>query len=213
MLINKTLSIKAFNYKLRASYLTLAITLSVGPLAFISGLLELSHWYKETQKITKIKSQAKVEPAALNSTSDDFPNYTKVTLSGHYDSKHNIKIKPGVQKFKTGMEILTPFIITANGEKVYVNRGWVPYTNLSSENKPTETNMNITGFTLKRFGNIENIILLSPIQSNGYYRNWLDHLPDPNVYYGNAIKYLSFSLALIVMFIYLNVKKLNKNET
>ena len=212
MFTNKIVSLNAFSYKLRASYLTLAITFSVVPMAFILGILDLSSWYNETQIITKIKSQQKAEPIVFNSTNDTFPNYTKVVLSGHYDGEHNIQIKPGVQRFKTGMEILTPFIITASNERVYVNRGWVPDNKFSLEHKPPAADLEITGFTLKKFGNTENIVLLSPIQSNGYYRNWIAHLPDPKVHYGNALKLLSFSMALLIMFIYLNVRKLNKDE-
>jgi surfeit locus 1 family protein len=58
---------------------------------------------------------------------DDLPRFAHVRLEGTFDPRHQFLLDNRSHAGSPGYEVLTPFV-TVSGERILVNRGWVPFT-------------------------------------------------------------------------------------
>lgn len=64
--------------------------------------------------------------------------WTKVTLTGQYDSTHEVQARGRTVDGRVGFEILTPLLL-ADGSAVLVDRGWVPSTTGDATSPPASS--------------------------------------------------------------------------
>lgn len=57
----------------------------------------------------------------------EIPRFERVQLTGRYDSRHQFLLDNRTHLEQAGYEVLTPFEL-ADGRRVLVNRGWIPFT-------------------------------------------------------------------------------------
>jgi len=100
------------------------------------------------QKVTKAK------PIVLDIDEAVGVEYQKVEVSGVYDNSQEVLVGPrsyinasggsgsgGIISFgsavgeKVGYHVVTPFHVSGTGERILVNRGWVPHTRLAQEKR------------------------------------------------------------------------------
>ena len=81
--------------------------------------------------------------------------YQKVKVTGEFDNSKEVLIGPrsyidlsggsgggGIISFgsqvgdKVGYHVITPFVISDTGDRILVNRGWVPHARLEQDQRP-----------------------------------------------------------------------------
>lgn len=58
---------------------------------------------------------------------DRVERFSRVEVEGHYEPAHQLLLDNISHDERPGYEVLTPFVL-ANGDRLLVNRGWVPFT-------------------------------------------------------------------------------------
>lgn len=53
-------------------------------------------------------------------------NYRSATVTGHYDTRHQLLLDNRTHAGRVGYQVLTPLVMGDSGVAVLVNRGWVP---------------------------------------------------------------------------------------
>eukprot|EP00092_Neocalanus_flemingeri_P003753 GFUD01004038.1.p1 GENE.GFUD01004038.1~~GFUD01004038.1.p1 ORF type:complete len:292 (-),score=54.34 GFUD01004038.1:26-901(-) len=101
------------------------------------------------QKVTK------AEPVSFDLDEAVGVEYQKVQVTGSFDNSQEVLIGPrsyidgsggsgagGIISFgsgvgdRVGYHVVTPFVVSGTGDRILVNRGWVPHTRLQQEQRP-----------------------------------------------------------------------------
>ena len=119
-------------------------TLNIGKLSFSPGiipsiatvcvlylLVSLGLWqleraeYKQNLQ-TKIETRQHLEPIDVNAAPEiqDERLYLPVSITGKFDTSHNIMLDNQVVNMKAGYDVYTPFKLN-NGRVFLINRGWI----------------------------------------------------------------------------------------
>jgi len=97
----------------------------------------------------------KADPVVLKLDEAVGVEYQKVKVTGEFDNSQEVLIGPrsyidlsggsgggGIISFgsqvgdKVGYHVITPFVISDTGDRILVNRGWVPHARLEQEQRP-----------------------------------------------------------------------------
>lgn len=58
---------------------------------------------------------------------DSLPRFARIAVEGRYDGAHQFLLDNRIHSGSAGYEVLTPLLL-ADGRRVLVNRGWVPFS-------------------------------------------------------------------------------------
>lgn len=98
------------------------------PLFVALGVWQLER-AEEKRDLTKtLEARAALEPAALAAhpvTNPEELRYRKVSVTGHWDTEHQIFIEGRHHAGQTGFHLITPLIQEGADTRVLVNRGWI----------------------------------------------------------------------------------------
>jgi cytochrome oxidase assembly protein ShyY1 len=86
-------------------------------------------WHRGVAKQATWAEFARDQPALRIAASelDGVERFTRVTLDGHFDPRHQFLLDNISHAGRPGYEVLTPFLLT-NGQALLVNRGWIPFS-------------------------------------------------------------------------------------
>ena len=121
---------------MKQSFRVYRCTIKIIPLfifiCLLALLLRLGFWQlsrAEEKREFMVNQQEKMQREMLPIDklivdNTDF-RYRRVLLEGHYDVKHQFLLDNQFHNGKVGYFVLTPFLLTATGQTVLINRGWV----------------------------------------------------------------------------------------
>eukprot|EP00795_Rhopilema_esculentum_P010654 gene10653-19396_t len=100
-------------------------------------------WKKNLIKELELKTSAEPTELPLNLDLQESMMYRRVKMVGEFDHSNELYLGPrpinkqqqGLASNKVGYHVITPFMLTDSGEKILVNRGWVPKKRLSPESR------------------------------------------------------------------------------
>jgi surfeit locus 1 family protein len=86
-------------------------------------------WHRGVAKQATWAEFQRDQPALRIAVSelDRVARFTRVTLDGHFDPRHQFLLDNISHAGRPGYEVLTPFLLT-NGQALLVNRGWIPFS-------------------------------------------------------------------------------------
>ncbi len=109
---------------------------TVTTLVLLGLLVSLGFWQldRAEQKralLAEYRAETAAAPLRLDParTSYEGMDYRVVTASGHFDGDHQFLLDNRTHNGHVGYQVLTPFVLNAEGTTVLVNRGWVPLGN------------------------------------------------------------------------------------
>ncbi|MBF9127723.1 SURF1 family protein [Plantactinospora sp. S1510] len=117
----------------------LALTLAASAVMVLLGNWQLSRYQERAAINERIDTTAKVPPVpvgqvlpvpagtagALGAAPPADAAWTRVTVTGRYDSTNVILIRSRTVESQVGFEVLTPLLLP-DGSAVLVDRGWIP---------------------------------------------------------------------------------------
>ena len=114
-------------YGCKIKLLPLFIFLCLLALLLRLGFWQLNRADEKAAFLDNQQTKMRYEQAAIADllTSGEDIRYRRVVLQGYYDLEHQILMDNQVHQGKVGYFVLTPFILTATGQSVLINRGWV----------------------------------------------------------------------------------------
>ena len=116
-------------------------------------------WRRRTWKLNLIQdleNKASAPPSSLPTSQADIEalEYCKVVVRGHFEHGHEVYIGPRsdfTQRSSSlagnpntvGYHVITPFKLEDSGQRILVNRGWVPKDKLSAQSRGEVLSSNI----------------------------------------------------------------------
>jgi len=106
----------------------LLLTVLASALFLRLGFWQWGRGEQRTQQWQQFTLQQTLAPRDLNGQlPQGLTRYTRVRVSGRYDSEHQILLDNISHDGKPGYAVLTPLLLSS-GTTVLVNRGWLPFT-------------------------------------------------------------------------------------
>ena len=100
-------------------------------LALLTVFVSLGRWQWQRgaakQAIWAEFERTPPDAPLLNSDVDAVERFARIALEGHFEPDHQFLLDNRIHAGKPGYEVLTPFRL-ASGQRVLVNRGWIPFT-------------------------------------------------------------------------------------
>jgi len=165
---------------------------------FCLGVWQYNRRNWKFDKIAELDHKVKkAEPIVLDLDEAVGVQYQKVQVSGSFDNRQEVLIGPrsyidgsggsgagGIISFgskvgdKVGYHVVTPFVISGTGERILVNRGWVPHVRLQQEQRPQGQISGITTITGILRLNEETSSMVPPnkVETNKWHSRDIDAL-------------------------------------
>ncbi|MFT3929076.1 MAG: SURF1 family protein [Spongiibacteraceae bacterium] len=89
------------------------------------GVWQLRRADEKRQVQIAFDAQRSAAPITLSQLPEQPPQYTRLSMRGHYDNARSFLLDNRVMHSRFGYEVLTVFIPVASEKVVLVNRGWV----------------------------------------------------------------------------------------
>jgi surfeit locus 1 family protein len=102
-----------------ATLVLLGLFVSLGRWQWHRGEAKQAVW-------AEFQRNASAEPMA-GRRFDELPRFAHVQLEGTFDARHQFLLDNRSHAGSPGYEVLTP-LVTKDGQRILVNRGWVPFT-------------------------------------------------------------------------------------
>lgn len=117
------------------------------------GLWQWHKWEARLDRNEIVAAMLKQDPVPLDKGGEtgewsEDAEWTRVTVRGTFDTKHELSVKFAVRDSQPGVEIVTPLVL-ADGTAVLVNRGWIPSDNTGTRPvlpPPPKGTVQVTGF-------------------------------------------------------------------
>ncbi|GAW85959.1 surfeit locus 1 family protein [Bathymodiolus platifrons methanotrophic gill symbiont] len=116
-----------FVYRCRIKILPLLVFVCLLALLLRLGFWQLNRAEEKREFLIsqQDRMQRDVFPIAKLLADTKDIRYRRVILEGRYDVEHQFLLDNQVHNGKVGYLVLTPFILSADGQSVLINRGWV----------------------------------------------------------------------------------------
>ena len=107
------------------------VVLLVIPAFVLLGQWQFGRYEERSAESERVTANLQAPPVPLASLARpgaavrEAEEYRRVTVSGTYDTAHELLVRRRPQRGRVGFYVLTP-LITGDGSGVLVNRGWVP---------------------------------------------------------------------------------------
>lgn len=112
-----------YRFLLTPRWLGLAALMLAAALVMVGlGRWQMHRYETRSEINNRIDAGASAAPVALSSPPQ--PAWTRVTVTGHYDTANEILARGRTVSGSVGFEIITP-LVRADGTAVLVDRGWV----------------------------------------------------------------------------------------
>jgi cytochrome oxidase assembly protein ShyY1 len=104
------------------------VVLALLPVLLGLGAWQLSRADEKRQLLAAFDARRIATPVEVEqlATSPN-PAYLRVRLHGHFDAGHSLLLDSRIRDGKAGVELLQPFLDSASGQWLLVNRGWLPW--------------------------------------------------------------------------------------
>ena len=113
-----------YRFLLTPRWLGLAAAMLLAAVVMVGlGQWQLSRYEERSAINDSIDAGAAATPVALASPPQ--PSWTRVTVTGRYDTANEILARGRTVDGKVGFEVVTP-LVRADGSAVLIDRGWVP---------------------------------------------------------------------------------------
>ncbi|WP_093258313.1 SURF1 family protein [Thermostaphylospora chromogena] len=107
------------------------VVLLVIPAFVLLGQWQFGRYEERSAESERVTANLQAPPVPLASLARpgaavrEAEEYRRVTVSGTYDTAHELLVRRRTQNGRVGFYVLTP-LVTGDGSGVLVNRGWVP---------------------------------------------------------------------------------------
>ena len=119
---------------------------------------------------------------SLDFTDIDAIRYSNVRAAGRFDYAHQFHIPHRQYRGRTGLHIITPFIVSNTGKRLLVNRGWIAQYSSSPSDPPTADTRTETLVSGRLIPPARPPLRLGPANSDAtpWHRPWL--FADPELF-------------------------------